>query len=83
MATWCSKLPPHPVAAMANPVKLEKFWDQSWNASVIYCTQAPNPGLPHQKRAAEKLGARWHELDTGHYPMLTTPLELAKLIMEG
>ncbi len=72
---------PHPVAAMAAPVKLDSFWQQSWNASVIYCTQAPNPGLAHQKRAADTLKARWYELDTGHYPMLTEPEALARLIL--
>ena len=72
---------PHPVAAMAAPVKLDSFWQQKWNASVIYCTQAPNPGLAHQRRAADKLGAKWYELNTGHYPMLTEPEALSKLIL--
>jgi hypothetical protein len=27
------------------------------------------------------LKARWYELDTGHYPMLTEPKALAGLIM--
>ena len=72
---------PHPVAAMAAPVKLDSFWQQTWNASVIYCTQAPNPGLAHQRRAADTLKAKWYELNTGHYPMLTEPEALSKLIM--
>jgi len=72
---------PHPVAAMAAPVKLDNFWQQKWNASVIYCTQAPNPGLAHQRRAADTLGAKWYELNTGHYPMLTEPEALSKLIL--
>lgn len=72
---------PHPVAAMAAQVKLDSFWQQQWNASVIYCKQAPNPGLAHQRRAADALNARWYELDTGHYPMLTEPEALSKLIM--
>jgi len=42
-----------------------------------------NPGEAHQRRAAEKLGAKWHEMDTGHYPMLTAPNELAKVIVQG
>lgn len=74
---------PHPVAAMNQPVKLPNFWQQSWKASVIYCRQAPNPGQPHQRRAAEKLGATWHELDTGHYPMLTAAEDSARLIVSG
>jgi pimeloyl-ACP methyl ester carboxylesterase len=72
---------PHPIAAMAAPVKLARFWQQDWNASVIWCRQSVNPPVAHQKRAAETLRARWYELDTGHYPMLTEPEALAKLIM--
>jgi hypothetical protein len=30
-------------------------------------------GQAHQRRAADRLGAKWTELDTGHYPMLSTP----------
>lgn len=71
----------HPVAAMNDRVKLPTFWQQSWKASVIWCRQAPNPGEAHQRRCAAKLGASWHELDTGHYPMLTAPEELAELIV--
>jgi pimeloyl-ACP methyl ester carboxylesterase len=74
---------PHPVAAMNDRVKLPTFWQQSWKASVIWCRQAPNPGEKHQRRCAEKLGAAWYELDTGHYPMLSTPLELARLILQA
>jgi len=72
---------PHPVAAMAAPVKLDSFWQSEWTASVIYCTQAPNPGEAHQRRAANALKAKWYELDTGHYPMLTEPEALSRLIM--
>ena len=72
---------PHPVAAMAAPVKLDSFWDQTWNASVIWCKQSVNPPVAHQRRAADRLKARWYELDTGHYPMLTEPEALAKLMM--
>jgi pimeloyl-ACP methyl ester carboxylesterase len=74
---------PHPVAAMNDRVKLPHFWQQKWQSSVIWCRQAANPGEAHQRRTAEKLGARWHELDTGHYPMLTAPEDTARLIIEG
>jgi pimeloyl-ACP methyl ester carboxylesterase len=74
---------PHPVAAMREPVKLPSFWQQKWAASVIWCRQAVNPGETHQRRAAERLGAKWHELDTGHYPMLTAAEELSRLIVQG
>ena len=74
---------PHPIAAMQAPVKLERFWNQAWNASVIYCRKSSNPPVAHQRRTADKLKGRWHELDTGHYPMLTEPEALARLIAEG
>ena len=74
---------PHPVAAMTAPVRLQTFWEQRWHATVIWCRQSPNPPFPHQRRAAERLGARWEELDTGHYPMLTRAEELAGLLMAG
>jgi pimeloyl-ACP methyl ester carboxylesterase len=74
---------PHPIAAMTAPVTLERFWDQTWNASVIWCRKSSNPPVAHQRRAADRLKARWHELDTGHYPMLSEPVALARLIAEG
>ena len=62
---------------------LESFWDQEWDVSVIWCRRAQNPGEAHQRRTAEAFGARWHELDTGHYPMLSEPDALTRLIVEG
>jgi hypothetical protein len=73
----------HPIATMTAPVKLDRFWDLPWNASVIWCKQSTNPPVAHQRRACERLKGRWHELDTGHYPMLSEPAALARLIAEG
>jgi pimeloyl-ACP methyl ester carboxylesterase len=72
---------PHPVGCSEIPVRLTDFWDQSWNATVIWCRNAPNPGEAHQRRAAARLQARWHELETGHYPMLSTPDELTNMLV--
>lgn len=83
LAEWAAdRFGLHPIAAFYEPVALGSFWDHQWNASVIYCRQAPNPGEAHQRRCAETLDARWHELDTGHYPMLSAPDELTRLILE-
>lgn len=73
----------HPQAVFRQPVRLDSFWQQSWDAAVIYCRRAPNPGEAHQRRTADTLKARWHELDTGHYPMLSEPEALAKLLVDG
>jgi pimeloyl-ACP methyl ester carboxylesterase len=73
----------HPIAVYEQGVKLEHFWSMPWEASVIWCKQAQNPGEAHQRRTAEKLQASFFELDTGHYPMLSTPAELTALILKG
>ena len=84
VAVWAAdRITLHPLKVFTQPVKLPTFWDQKWNASVIYCPQAQNPGEAHQRRCAEKLGARWYTIDTGHYPMLSTSDELTKLIISG
>jgi pimeloyl-ACP methyl ester carboxylesterase len=72
---------PHPVGCSMTPVKLTDFWDKPWNATVIWCRRAVNPGEAHQRRAAERLKAKWLELDTGHYPMLSTPEELTQMLV--
>ncbi|MFT5507237.1 MAG: pimeloyl-ACP methyl ester carboxylesterase [Hyphomicrobiaceae bacterium] len=71
----------HPTAVFHEPVKLERFWQMSWQASVLYCSGAANPGEAHLRRGADKLGAKWHVIDTGHYPMLSTPDQLMEVIL--
>ena len=84
LRSWTSeRFTLHPEAVFNQPVKLERFWDMPWNASVLYCSRAANPGEAHLRRGAERLGARWHVIDTGHYPMLSTPDELTKFLLEG
>ena len=83
MRQWAiDRCTPHPIATMTAPVKLERFWDQAWNASVIWCRKSSNPPVAHQRRTADRLRGRWHELDTGHYPMLSEPVALVQLIAE-
>jgi len=72
---------PHPVAALEAPMELDGFWAQSWSATVIRCRRSVNPPEAHQRRTAERLGAAWHELDAGHYPMLSHPDELTRLLL--
>lgn len=72
---------PHPIAALEAPMELENFWEQTWPATVIRCRRSVNPPEAHQRRAAERLKAAWHELDTGHYPTLSQPEELTRLLL--
>jgi pimeloyl-ACP methyl ester carboxylesterase len=84
MRDWVlDRYTPHPVGCSDTPVKLTDFWDLPWTASVIWCRRAENPGEAHQRRCAERLKAKWHEMDTGHYPMLSMPDELTRLIISG
>jgi len=75
---------PHPVGVSEQPVKLASFWSQRWPGTlVVWCRRAQNPGEAHQRRTAERLAAKWSELDTGHYPMLSMPDELTRLLLAG
>ncbi len=77
-----ARMAPHPIAAMEGPVVLPDFWSSSWpNTAVIACTRSTNPPLSHQRRIADAFGASWAEIETGHYPFLTEPAALARLIM--
>jgi len=72
---------PHPIAALEAPMESTDFWDRSWTAAVIRCKRAKNPPEAHQRRTAERLKASYMELDTGHYPMLSLPEELTRLLL--
>jgi pimeloyl-ACP methyl ester carboxylesterase len=71
-----------PVATMNGIMEDCGFWQHEWPATTICCTQSPNPGEPHQRRAAERLRSKWRELDTGHLPFLSTPDELTAMLLE-
>ena len=82
LRAWAlARYTPHPVAALEAPVELGSFWSQTWPATVIRCRRATNPPEMHQRRTAERLKGTWHELDTGHYPMLSQPAELTRLLL--
>jgi len=70
----------HPIEASDAPGELDRFWSQKWDATVIRCTLSTNPSRDHQYRTAQKLEAQWHELEAGHYPMLSHPKELSQLL---
>jgi pimeloyl-ACP methyl ester carboxylesterase len=74
---------PHPIAALEAPMEPTNFWEHTWKASVIRCRRARNPPESHQRRTAERLKASYTEMDTGHYPMLSEPDELARLLMRA
>jgi pimeloyl-ACP methyl ester carboxylesterase len=84
MRAWAlARITPHPVAALEAPMEPTTFWEQSWRATVIRCHRAVNPPEAHQRRTTERLKARWHELDTGHYPMLSEPDQLTRLLLDA
>ena len=72
---------PHPIAALEAPMVATNFWEQRWTASVIRCRRARNPPEAHQRRTAEQLKAPYAELDTGHYPMLSEPEALTRMLV--
>jgi pimeloyl-ACP methyl ester carboxylesterase len=80
--TWAlARYTLHPLAAAEGPMEPTTFWEQTWRATVIRCRRAVNPPETHQRRTADRLKAAWHEMDTGHYPMLSQPDELTRLLV--
>ena len=77
------RVTPHPHGLSDVTVEeLSDFWADNWpDSAVVYCIQSENPPEAHQRRTAEALGARWIEMDAGHYPMLTHGEELAHHII--
>jgi pimeloyl-ACP methyl ester carboxylesterase len=72
----------HPIAG--SPRKgpaLDVFWNRKWQALVINGSRGSNPSEAHQRRTAEKLRAPYLEIDCGHYPMLSNPEELARMLL--
>jgi pimeloyl-ACP methyl ester carboxylesterase len=81
LRAWAlARVTPHPIAALEAPMEPTTFWEQAWPATVVRCLRAANPPEAHQRRTAERLKAAWHELDTGHYPMLSEPEALTRLL---
>ena len=82
LRAWAlARITPHPIDALEAPMERTRFWEQPWPATVIRCRRATNPPEHHQRRTAERLKAAWHELDTGHYPMLSEPEALTRLLL--
>jgi|SRR5215470_2999605 len=81
LRAWAlARYTPHPIAALQAPMEPTTFWERAWTARVIRCRRARNPPESHQRRTAERLNAPYAELDTGHYPMLSQPDELVRLL---
>ena len=85
LRTWAvDRATPHPVEASDAPGELDAFWASAgeWrDTRVVRCTLSQNPPEAHQRRTAETLNASWHEMEAGHYPMLSHPEELAALLV--
>lgn len=82
-AAWAAKrFTMFPIAATPRVAPPTDFWDKPWSATVINCLRSANPADAHQQRAAEKLKAAYYDLDANHYPMLSHPDELAKIMLK-
>ena len=81
LASWAADRPTqHPIRCFHGPMILEKFWNQDWKASRIWLKQPRRYGVGNQRLAAKKLKAKWFKLDTGHFPQLSMPAELTRVI---
>ncbi len=83
LAAWESERSTRQPVAMMNGVMEDcGFWNHHWPVTMICCKRSENPGEAHQRRAAERLQAKWLELDTGHLPFLSVPDELTAMLLD-
>jgi pimeloyl-ACP methyl ester carboxylesterase len=74
---------PYPRAlSEPKPGETDAFWQSEWKATVVRCTRSLNPPESHQRRTAATLKGHYREMDWEHYPMLTDPIDMAKLLQE-
>jgi len=76
-----SRLVNFPLAAFKTPFP-GKFDSNLFDLSFIRCKDGPDGFIDDAVRDAKKEGWGYHELQSGHLPMVTAPMELAELLME-
>ncbi|MBN1664353.1 MAG: alpha/beta hydrolase [Deltaproteobacteria bacterium] len=70
-----------PTSVKSQDVDLQVFWSKTWNATVINCTLSKNPSTAHVRQYSDKLQAKYIEMNTGHWPMVSRPEELAQILL--
>jgi len=72
---------PQPLDTYTQPVQLANPAAGALPHTYILCTDKdPNDPFVHFARQAKASGWRYSELESGHFPMLTMPRELARLL---
>jgi len=72
----------HPRTPTEEAVDLKAFWAAKWQVDVLRCKRSGAPPEVHQRRTAERLGGKYSEIDSGHYPMLSNTDEVVKYLLE-
>jgi pimeloyl-ACP methyl ester carboxylesterase len=74
---------PQPLDTYTQPVQLTNPGAATLSHTYILCTDKdPNDPFVHFARRAQAAGWRYNELESGHFPMLTMPRELARLLSQ-
>ncbi|GIG63806.1 alpha/beta fold hydrolase [Phytomonospora endophytica] len=79
---FVSRAVPHPGLTVTQPAALARPLSQL-RATYVNCT-VPNPAIPQAAEALrEAPGWTFTEIATGHWPMLTAPVELAEILLKA
>ena len=79
---FAARLTPTPLAAFTEPYGFS-LPDENLPKTFIRCTRNANPLIAAQAAKAKMSGFDVIEIDTGHAPMVTAPVELAGALMRG
>jgi hypothetical protein len=82
--TWMlARLRPTPLGHFTSPVRLVNPAAERPPRTYIRCRGWPNPGFDRYALAASQ-DPRWHchQLDSGHLPYITSPHQLAAMLLQ-
>ncbi len=82
--TWMlARLRPTPLGHFTSPVRLVNPAAERPPRTCIRCRGWPNPGFDRYAQAASQ-DPRWHchQLDSGHLPYITSPHQLAAMLLQ-
>jgi pimeloyl-ACP methyl ester carboxylesterase len=76
------KARPHPVGTLRQPLRLERQGTPPFARTYISCTAERVSEPPRAEHARTSPDWGYHQIDTGHWPMFSTPDRIAALLNE-
>jgi pimeloyl-ACP methyl ester carboxylesterase len=80
--TSFENLCPEPLTQLAQPISVPTFWKSNISRSYILCTDDRAYPIDYMRDAAKALEVEPILIDSGHFPMISRPHEIARLLVQ-